>query len=104
MKFKKKPIVIEAEQFNPEAKDFHDIIDLPKGVRGASYREIAGMLNTSGCSKELPYWQWSVMGVIETHSGKYALSPGDWIVTGVKGEKYPCKPDIFEATYKPVGG
>ena len=29
-------------------------------------------------------------------------SPGDWIITGVKGERYPCKPDIFEATYEPV--
>ena len=28
--------------------------------------------------------------------------PGDWIITGVKGERYPCKPDIFEATYEPV--
>lgn len=28
--------------------------------------------------------------------------PGDWIITGVKGEQYPCKPDIFEATYEPV--
>ena len=27
-------------------------------------------------------------------------SPGDWIITGVKGERYPCKPDIFEATYE----
>ena len=28
--------------------------------------------------------------------------PGDWIITGVHGERYPCKPDIFEATYEPV--
>jgi hypothetical protein len=28
------------------------------------------------------------------------VTPGDWIITGVKGEHYPCKPDIFEATYE----
>lgn len=31
------------------------------------------------------------------------VSPGDWVIKGVKGEFYPCKPDIFEATYEPVG-
>ena len=32
----------------------------------------------------------------------HLASPGDWIIQGVKGELYPCKPDIFEATYEPV--
>lgn len=40
---------------------------------------------------------------IETLEGRHVASPGDWIITGVKGEKYPCKPDIFEETYEPVG-
>lgn len=39
---------------------------------------------------------------IETLEGVHHASPGDWIITGVKGEKYPCKPDIFEQTYTPV--
>lgn len=39
---------------------------------------------------------------IETLEGTHHASVGDWIITGVKGEKYPCKPDIFEATYDPV--
>lgn len=39
-------------------------------------------------------------GVIDTLEGPHIVSPGDWIITGVKGEKYPCKPDIFEATYE----
>ena len=34
--------------------------------------------------------------------GVMHASPGDWIITGVNGEKYPCKPDIFEKTYEPV--
>ncbi len=39
---------------------------------------------------------------IRTLEGGHIVCPGDWIITGVKGEKYPCKPDIFEATYGPV--
>jgi hypothetical protein len=41
--------------------------------------------------------------LIETLEGNLTAQPGDWIITGVKGERYPCKPDIFEATYEPVG-
>ena len=39
---------------------------------------------------------------IETLEGTHHASVGDWIITGVKGEQYPCKPDIFEQTYEPV--
>lgn len=39
---------------------------------------------------------------IETLEGAMTASPGDWIITGIKGEKYPCKPDIFAATYDAV--
>ena len=39
---------------------------------------------------------------IETLEGVMHASPGDWIITGVNGEKYPCKPGIFEKTYEPV--
>ncbi len=102
MKFRKKPVVIEAERWNPEAKPACLIIDWPQDVRGTSYREVAELLGTSGCSKESPYWQWSVMAVVDTKEGKHVASPGDWIITGVKGEKYPCKDDIFRMTYEPV--
>ena len=37
---------------------------------------------------------------IDTLEGKMKASPGDWIITGVHGEKYPCKPDVFELTYE----
>jgi hypothetical protein len=39
---------------------------------------------------------------IKTLEGQMAVSNGDWIIKGVKGELYPCKPDIFAATYDPV--
>lgn len=41
--------------------------------------------------------------LINTKEGSMLASPGDWIIKGVKGEFYPCKPDIFEATYEQVG-
>ena len=39
---------------------------------------------------------------IVTLEGTMRADPGDWIITGIKGEKYPCKPDIFSATYEVV--
>ena len=39
-------------------------------------------------------------GSIPTLEGRHTMCPGDWIITGVAGEKYPCKPDIFERTYE----
>jgi hypothetical protein len=39
---------------------------------------------------------------IDTLEGRMSVKPGDWVITGVKGERYPCKPDIFEATYEPA--
>lgn len=41
---------------------------------------------------------------IHTPEGTLIAQPGDWIITGVKGERYPCKPDIFAETYEPVDG
>ncbi len=38
---------------------------------------------------------------IQTLEGTMTASPGDWIITGINGEKYPCKPGIFEKTYAP---
>ncbi len=78
-KFRKKPVVIEAEQFH--GKD-----PLPSGVQ---YGPLGSTKNPS---------EFFVM----TLEGPLRVSNGDWIITGVKGEKYPCKPDIFEATYEPV--
>lgn len=41
--------------------------------------------------------------VIRTLEGEMVGEPGDWLVTGLRGEQYPCKDDIFQATYEPVG-
>lgn len=48
-------------------------------------------------------WNGDPEGVyIETLEGTHQASPGDWIIKGVKGEFYPCKPDIFDLTYEEV--
>lgn len=73
-KFRKKPIIIEAEQWFPD-HPVHGVHICPYGV-------------------QLPY--------IITLEGNLHVSFGDWIITGVNGEKYPCKPDIFEKTYELV--
>lgn len=48
-------------------------------------------------------YQTEVAFEIKTLEGNMQASPGDWIITGISGEQYPCKPDIFEKTYEPVG-
>ncbi len=40
---------------------------------------------------------------IHTLEGEMVGEPGDWLITGVKGEQYPCKDEVFRATYEPVG-
>lgn len=40
--------------------------------------------------------------VVQTLEGPLRAAPGDWIITGIRGEQYPCKPDVFEKTYEPV--
>ena len=82
MKYRKKPVVIEAEQFFPNRRPW------PNGI----YARTEG---------DLDVFEY----MIDTLEGdRHIASPGDWIITGVKGEKYPCKPDIFEATYEEVEG
>ena len=51
---------------------------------------------------QIKAYQTDVEIQIETLEGVMTASPGDWIITGVNGEKYPCKNDIFEKTYEPV--
>ena len=83
-KFRKKPVIIEASQFN------YTDIDSPETIA------LARKLGLSRNESHSKLWE------IKTLEGWHIVSNGDWIITGVKGEKYPCKPDIFEATYELV--
>ncbi len=92
-KYRKKPVVIEAVQFTQEMieANLFDDGSLPEGVtRGGSH--------THPERREI----YSVLYFIRTLEGDMVVSPGDWVITGVQGEKYPCKPDIFEQTYEAV--
>lgn len=42
------------------------------------------------------------IGFVDTPEGRLRVEPGDWIITGVAGESYPCKPDVFEQLYEPA--
>ena len=72
-KFRKKPVVIEAIQWFKHG-------DHPSVEQHANFG----------------------MGWIKTLEGGHVVTPGDWIITGVAGEHYPCKPAIFYATYEAV--
>lgn len=86
-KFKKKPVVIEAMQF-----DGKNALDVMKwAVTGLPAAANMPVREAPGCLQ------------IITLEGEMIASPGDWIIKGVKGEFYPCKPDIFDATYEAVG-
>lgn len=79
--FRKKPVVINAVQFNPEQTNQSELL-----------------AHLEGCP-----WQMEGRGIrIPTLEGDHIASPGDWIVKGIKGEFYPVKPDIFVATYEKV--
>jgi hypothetical protein len=79
-KFRKKPVVIEAEQW-----------------LGANHLDIADFI---GVGDNYTFEKGEM--IIHTLEGDMRASLNDWIIKGVKGEFYPCKPDIFEATYEAV--
>lgn len=88
MKFRKKPVVIEAMRFNG-LDDYLKIVDWMKASG-----------DTSALADEVRYSTPEMS--IQTLEGMMSARPGDWIIRGVQGEFYPCKPDIFEATYEAV--
>lgn len=88
MKFRKKPVVIEAVQFLENDASINAITKLAaEGTRRVD------LLTMDGAYPQL---------FIETLEGRMEARIGDWIIKGVSGELYPCKPDIFAATYEPA--
>lgn len=84
--FRKKPVVIEAVQYGPETgkKVLQEFQDDVADFLGSNIEIVGNQI------------------VIPTLEGDHLASPGDFIIRGVKGEFYPCKPDIFDMTYEPV--
>lgn len=92
-KFRKKPVVIEAVQFTRKIIEANILDDgpLPEGVirNHARWHRVDRKIH-------------SFLFIIKTLEGNMEVSENDWVITGIKGEIYPCKPDIFEATYEAV--
>lgn len=90
-KYRKKPVIIEAEQF------FASKTKPPFYYDGNPVQ----FHKTCGADGD----ECSLCGnhYIQTLEGAYIVSDGDFVIKGVAGEFYPCKPDIFEQTYEPVG-
>ena len=86
--YRKKPIVVKAIHWRNDG-DHPNVVPLPDGVR-ASFDERA-----VSCRMEDARW-------IGTLEGGHVVKPGDWIITGVHGEQYPCDPIIFAKTYEPA--
>jgi len=86
MKFRKKPVVVDAMRWT-----------------GSNHFELMRWAESLGIEAR---WHFDSLPEpevqITTLEGVMRASVGDWIVVGVKGEQYPCKPDVFEATYEPV--
>lgn len=87
-KFKKKPVVVEAVQFLPYRKSYDEIARL-----AASNIRTVRIIEIEDALPQL---------FIDTLEGRMEATLGDWIIKGVSGELYPCKPDIFMATYEQV--
>lgn len=98
MKFRKKPVVIEAMLLHAET-DGDDFLDSNTRAQG----QIAGWMMAHGFHDFKVHGEHEPFAIaIHTLEGVMVADPGDWIIRGVQGEFYPCKPDIFEATYEPV--
>lgn len=134
MRFRKKPVVIEAtqwfkngdhpddgdERFPPKADPPNPYVDVPSDANGSAsdsrysgefagerfegkvvryfHRpDVSGETACRHCGQTM-----HVHGWIDTKEGGHIVCPGDWVITGVKGEFYPRKPDIFAETYEAV--
>ena len=122
-RYRKRPVVVEANQWFKNGDHPCDYADDREGFEDGTLRM------WSGAEAKALEWQGGVVryfrrpgirdeatcvssmpckatmhdhGWIDTPEGGHTVCPGDWIITGVRGERYPCKPDIFAATYEPV--
>lgn len=118
--YRKKPIVIEAHQWHRNGDHPEDYSKDHEGLEGGELRVF------TGAERQANGWEGDVVryyrhpdvpgdslceqcgkthhvhGWIDTLEQGHRVCPGDWIIKGIKGEFYPCKPDIFEATYEKV--
>ena len=120
MKFRKKPVIVEATQWFKNGDHPQDyVLDVETTDGGGEMRTFSGEFRRANG------WEGDVVryfrrpdvpadrecrechrvmrehGWIDTREDGHTVCPGDWIITDVEGERYPCKPDIFIKTYQP---
>lgn len=91
MKFRKKPVVVEATPWRRAGDHPAVITPVPAGVP-----------IPVDCAGPDPAAARTVLGAIHTLEGWMLVTPGDYVIEGVHGEHYACKPDIFLKTYEPI--
>lgn len=98
-RYRKKPVVIEAVQLGwsswSEICEFAGVGKLTDGKPEGCYLDAEGKPH-----EKPPAGDHTIGLLIPTLEGLHIARDGDWIIKGVKGEFYPCKPDIFEMTYE----
>lgn len=87
-RYRKRPVVIDAMQFT----DIQSYLSIVEWMKSCG--------DTAALANEVRYM--TPMMIIQTLEGAMSATPGDWIIRGVGGEFYPCKSDIFAATYEAV--
>lgn len=118
--YRKKPIIIEAVRWRgytnnlgittePADQPLEVTMDNMAGIKWESLPEWLPKVSNVVTGTKFPahpkpgeIWRDGESLWIGTLEGNMVCSPGDWIIRGIKGELYPCKPDIFAATYEPA--
>lgn len=105
MKFRKKPVVIEATQWFKNGDHPHDYSTEEQERQGWEGEVVRYFRHPDVSDDKICEHCRNIMhdhGWVDTLEGGHIVCVGDWIITGVKGEHYPCKPDIFQMTYEPA--
>lgn len=107
MKFRKRPVVVDAVQLQcEEQRPYKDNGEIRVKPEYWPFKETPDWL-VEAMKNLIIYPRYAYESdffhmEIATLEGKMIVSPNDWIIKGVNGELYPCKPDIFEKTYEPM--
>ena len=107
MRVRKKPVEVQAHQWRKNGDHPKDCVargrplweQEPEGKVVRRFRRVShsGDSLCGKCGVAFHDHGW-----IDTDEGGHIVCPGDWIITGVEGERYPCKPSVFEATYEAI--
>ena len=93
IKFQKKPVIIEALEW--DGSSHRPMFDFLGGEQSSS-------IGTHGKNFYIDYAKVTGGLIIKTLEGEHLANIGDWIIKGVEGEYYPCKPSVFKKTYDRV--